>query len=383
MIYLDNAATTPLHPDVFRAMAPYLQEAFGNPSSLYALGRSARKAVEAARAQVAAFAGCKTGDIVFTSGGTEADHAAMVGAWLAGRSQGRNHIVTTAIEHHAVLDTCAFLESLGAQVSYVAPQANGVVRVEDVLAHLRPDTAVVSVMAVNNELGTLQPIRELAAQVKQRDPDVMVHTDCVQAAGVMPLALGDSQVDLAALSAHKVHGPKGVGALYVREGTRWRPVVHGGNQEHKRRAGTEHVAGIVGFGAAAARLSANWAGHLAHLDKLRDTFVRGLAEIPDVQVQSPPEGAPTIVNVRFLGVRNDRLLMRLDLAGVAASAGSACTAGSLEPSHVLLACGHDREVAQQSVRFSFSELTTAEEIEDAIAIIAREISQLRQNRSDS
>lgn len=378
MIYLDNAATTPVLPAVRAAMSAVLEAEYGNPSSLHAMGRSARKAVEAARDQVAHLFGCDAGEVVFTSGGTEADHAALCGAWLAGREHGRTHIVTSAIEHHAVLDTCAFLAALGAEVSFVSPDKHGLIQVDDVLAAMRPDTALVSVMAVNNELGSIQPVSELASAVKRLDADVVVHSDCVQAVGVLADKVATMQVDLAVISAHKLHGPKGVGALFVRGGTAWRPVLHGGNQERKRRAGTENVAGIVGFGAAVERFQAERDTWLAHVEALRQEFLRIVLADGLCEVNSPLQASsPAILNVRFPGVRADRLLMRLDLAGVAASAGSACTAGSLEPSHVLLACGHSAEAVAESVRFSFSDQIALDDVRAAGEIVGREVQWLR------
>lgn len=379
MIYLDNAATTPVLPEVRAAMLPFLEAEYGNPSSTHQAGRQVRQAIEAAREHVADWLGCAAAEVVFTSGGTEANVSAIVGAWLANRSAGRTHLVTTAIEHHSVLEPAAFLESLGARVTYVRPQADGVIRIEDVLAAVSTETAVVSVMAVNHELGSIQPVRAIADAVHAQYPGVVVHSDMVQSAATLQLSVHDAHVDLAVVSAHKLHGPKGVGALYVAPGVRWQRVLPGGNQERKRRAGTENVTGIVGFGAAAAARQANLAAHAKqHLDTLYAAFTAGIGNIPDVTVNTPAHGTHAIVNVRFSGVRNDRLLMRLDLAGVAAAAGSACTAGSLEPSHVLLACGQPVAHVLEALRFSFSDQTTVDEVIAGVAIIQREVEFLRQ-----
>ncbi len=378
VIYLDNAATTPLLPQVRTAMSPFLDEHYGNPSSVHSLGREARRAVEMGRERVARLLGSSPEQVVFTSGGTEANGSALVAAWLAGRKAGRTEVVTTAVEHHAVLEPSEMLQSFGAKVTYVLPQPDGRVNTQDVLAAVTDKTAVVSVMYVNNELGTVNDVAAIAAAIHELDPNVIVHSDMVQAAPVLRLHLEDTQVDLAAISAHKLHGPKGVGALYVRKGVPWQPVLRGGNQERRRRAGTENLAGIVGFGEAADQLGAGFEAHLRHLNELRAVFREGLASIPEAVVNSPDDASPAIVNVRFAGIPSERLLMRLDLAGVAASAGSACTAGSLEPSHVLMACGQSLSAVKCAVRFSFSSQTSTEEIRRAMQILSHEVERLRQ-----
>jgi cysteine desulfurase len=358
-------------------MEPYLNERFGNPSSIHQVGREARSGIDTARRQVAQWLGCHPGEVVFTSGATEAIHAALVGAWLAGRDEGRHHIITTAVEHHAVLDTCAFLRELGVDVTVVKPGPNGVVSVGDVVAALRPDTLLVSVMAVNNETGAVQPVQEIARRVKSVDDEVLVHSDLVQMAAGAALRLNETSIDLASVSAHKIYGPKGVGALFIRRGTRWQATLHGGAQERARRAGTENVPGIVGFGAAAERLYRRWDAHVGHLRQVRDAFWWELSKVPDVRRNSPPDAAPGILNVAFPGLRNETLLMRLDLAGVAASAGSACTAGTLEPSHVLIACGQTEPEAREAVRFSFSEFNTVDEVREAARIVRHVVTELR------
>jgi cysteine desulfurase len=375
MVYLDNAATTPLLPEVREAMAPYLDERFGNPSSTHRFGRDARAGIEAARRQVAEGIGARPDEVVFTSGGTESVHLALVGAWLAAGA--RRHVVTSQAEHHAVLHTCDFLQQLGAKVTFVPPGPDGSVGVDAVLEALREDTGVVSLMRVNNETGAITDVDAIARAVKRVHPDIVVHSDMVQALGAVPVALADSAVDLASFSAHKLHGPKGVGALYVRKGTRWQPVLRGGSQERGRRAGTEHAAGIAGFGAAVARLTGS-AAHGERIRRAREAFLAALEGLPGVAYNSPPSGVPGIVNLAFIGIRADVLLMRLDLEGVAASAGAACTAGSPEPSHVLMACGHTEARVRSSVRFSFSELIEPEEAAWAGRTVRRVVDALRQ-----
>ncbi|WP_026975771.1 cysteine desulfurase family protein [Alicyclobacillus contaminans] len=375
MIYLDNAATTAVHPDVLDAMMPYLTNGYGNASSIHALGREAKAALQTARERVALLIGAHPQELVFTSGGTESIHAALYGTLLAGT--GRRHVVTTALEHHAVLHTCAFLESLGYSVTYVAPREDGRIHPDDVASAVTADTLLVSVMSVNNETGVILPVDEIAAAVKARDAAVLVHSDMVQALGTLRLQLDQRQVDLASFSAHKVHGPKGVGALYIRRGTPWRPVLHGGTQERERRAGTENVAGIVGFGAAAERLRQHWDDHQRHVRQIRDVFWDMLSARVPVERNGGEPSVPAILNVWFPGVRNDRLLMRLDLAGVAASAGSACTAGSLEPSHVLQAMGYEVSRVHESLRFSFSDFTSESDVRTAVQHIEEAVNALR------
>ncbi|WP_067930946.1 cysteine desulfurase family protein [Alicyclobacillus kakegawensis] len=375
MIYLDNAATTKPYPEVVATVQQWLTAPPGNPSSLHQGGRRMRGAIDQARSELAALLGCEAKELVFTSGGTESVQAALVGAFLAAGGQGS--VVVSAVEHHAVLHTCEWLEGLGARVVKVGVDRAGRVRVDELLSALEPDTRVVSLMAVNNELGTLQPVREVARLVRARLPQVVVHSDMVQALGVVDLGPDLLGVDLASFSAHKVHGPQGVGLLYVRQGARWTPVLRGGAQERDRRAGTENVAGIAGFGAAAKRLSGTREHRLRLLARLRQQFLRALEGIPGVWVNSPPDASPAIVNVSFSGVRNDTLLMRLDMEGVAASAGAACSAGSLEPSHVLLACGLPRERVASAVRFSFAEDTREEDVRRAAETLARVVLELR------
>lgn len=366
MVYLDNAATTPISQVVRDAMRPFFDDLYGNPSSVHQTGRAAKQALEAARRTVARALACDPHDLVWTSGGTEADGAALFGAFLARKST-RAHIVVSPIEHHAVLHTIAFLESLGAQVTWLPVDKDGRVRAEDVLSALRPTTCLVSIMAVNNEIGTIQPIDEIAHVVKTADPEVVIHSDMVQALPSMRISLAESDVDLASFSAHKIYGPKGIGALYVRKHTPWVPYLYGGNQELKRRGGTENIAGVVGFAAAVADLTPHFDEQVAHIRALQGALWASLSTIPGAHRLSPEDGAPTILNVAFDGVRNDILLMRLDMEGIQASAGSACTAGSLEPSHVIAAC-HGSRYVREAIRFSLSSKNTLAEIEQAARV---------------
>ncbi|MFB5190010.1 cysteine desulfurase family protein [Alicyclobacillus fastidiosus] len=367
MIYLDNAATTKVSDEVRAAMMPFLEEAYGNPSSIHQAGRKARQAVDRARRHIASWLGCDAHDLVFTSGGTEANATALTGAYLA-RREAKRHIITSAVEHHAVLHTLEFLESVGAEVTVLPVDGDGCVRVEDVLAALREDTGVVSIMAVNNEIGTIQPIDQVVQAVKSVDPSIVVHSDMVQALPFIAHPLKRLPVDMATFSAHKIHGPKGMGLLYLRKDVPWRPMLYGGQQEGRRRGGTENVAGIVGFGTAVDLLSSDFERRVAHIGSLRSAFFDVLQRHCNAVLLSPADGAPTILSLAFPGVRNDTLLMRLDLAGVAASAGSACTAGSLEPSHVIAATGRT-EYLKEAVRFSFSDDLSMDQVLEAAEIV--------------
>jgi cysteine desulfurase len=380
MIYLDHAATTPLHPEALRAMEPYLRATFGNPSSLHAAGQEARRAVDAARDRIAATLGTGPEEVIFTSGGTEADNLALSGVFLADRER-RPHLITAATEHHAVLDTCQFLESLGAEVTVLPVDHEGLVDPEEVRRALTPRTALVSVMHANNEIGTIAPLVEIAAIT--REAGVLLHTDAVQTVGALSTDFSALGADLVSLAAHKFYGPKGVGALLVRRGVRLTSLIHGGGQERGRRAGTENVAGIVGM-ARALELARTAVPHEApRLTALRDRLIRGIFDsVPDVVLNGhPTRRLPNNVNLAFAGVEGEALLLNLDLAGVCASAGSACTAGSLEISHVLRALGHSRELAAGSVRLSLGLGTTELEIETVVGLIAGIVQRLRAGRS--
>ncbi len=372
-IYLDNAATTAPNPLVLEAMQPYLSSVYGNPSSVHQTGQAAKMAVENARAQVAEAIGAAASEIVFTGGGTEADFLALLGVLRA--SEGR-HVVTTAIEHHAVLHTCELLEEMGYEVSVVLPDSSGIVDEDAVLAAVRPDTALVSVMWVNNETGAIQPVAELATRLAERG--IPLHSDAVQALGPLPIDVSSIPVSLLSFSGHKIFGPKGVGALYLRKGTPFRSIIRGGGQERNRRAGTENVASIVGFAKAVELLLAERDKRNTHLLALRERFLAGLSRnVEEWRLNSPERAIKQICNVLFPGVLNENLLMLLDLAGIAASGGSACTAGSVLPSHVLRAMGLSEDDARSSVRFSFSSFNTFAEVDRAVAQTADAVSRLR------
>jgi len=375
--YLDYSATTPLAPEALAAMRPYLEGRFGNASSLHAWGREARAGLEGARADLARAVGARDPQgLVFLSGGTEADNLAVKGAARHGTARGR-HVVVSAIEHHAVLEAAAVLEAEGFSVTRVPPGGDGRMDPDAVEAALRPDTILAAVMLVNNETGAIQPLAEIAARCRARG--VLVHADCVQALGKIPVDVEALGVDLAAFSAHKVYGPKGIGALYARPGTPMTALVHGGFQERSRRAGTEDVAGAVGF-ARAARLAVDALPQDGpRLAGLRDRLEAGLlAAAPGVRVNAAgAPRAPHIANLAFDGAAAESLLIALDLEGVAASAGAACSSGSLEPSHVLLAMGLAPERCASSLRFSLGRGTTADEIEYTIGVVARALERLR------
>lgn len=378
MIYLDNAATTPVHPSVREAMEPFMSEIFGNPSSIHQFGRSAKQALEKAREQVANALGAEASEIVFTSGGTEADNAALVGTALANRERGK-HIVTTAIEHHAVLHTCEFLEQMGFSVTYVKPEHDGIVPVSRIKEAIRKDTVLVSVMYANNETGAIQPVDEISFLCKEQG--IPFHTDAVQAVPILPIDVKKEAFTFLSLSAHKLHGPKGVGALFASRSAKWLPLLHGGSQERERRAGTENLAAIVGLGAAVKRMKKNQQENARRMDTLRKHMMGILREgIEQVVVHTPEQSIPSILSVAFPGVPAEITLMNLDLQGIAASSGSACTAGSLEPSHVLTAMGVDPDLVRCSIRFSFSEQNTLSEVEEAAKKTVEMINRLQKKR---
>ena len=376
-IYLDNAATTQLDEVVLEQMLPWLRERYGNASSVYQTGREARKAVEEARRQVARALNCTASEVFFTGSGTESDNWAIKGAAWAHQDKGR-HIVSTAIEHHAVLHTLQALEKQGFSVTYVPVNEFGRVNPEDIRDAMRDDTILVSVMAANNEIGTLQPIAQIGQIAKAQG--VLFHTDAVQAVGAVPVDVENWQVDLLSLSAHKFHGPKGAGALYVRKGVRLEPLLHGGAQERNRRAGTENLPGIVGLGKAIELACEDIEGKAQAVTELRDMLIAGiLADIPQVRLNGDPvHRLPNNVNISVRFVEGEALLLRLDLAGIAASSGSACTSGSLDPSHVLLAIGLPHEIAHGSLRLSLSKKTTREEVEEVLRVLGEVVRKLRE-----
>jgi len=376
-IYLDYASTTPAHPAVLRAMEPYLRQEFGNPSNLYRLGRRAADAVERARASVARALGCRDDEIVFTSGGSEADNLALKGVALA--LPEKRHLVTTTIEHSAVVGAAGDLqEHFGIEVTWVPVDERGIVDPAAVAAAIRPDTCLVSVMLANNEIGTIQPVAEIARLARARG--VLVHTDAVQAAGVLDLDVERLGVDALSLSAHKFYAPKGVGVLYVRRGTPLVPLIHGGSQERLRRAGTENVAGIVACGAALELVEQHRAATCARLVALRDRLIEGIeAAVPGALLNGDRrQRLPGNANFCLGDVQGESILLELELDDVYASSGSACHAGSQDPSHVLLAIGRSPELAHTAVRLTLGAPTTEAEVERVLELMPRAVRRLRE-----
>lgn len=375
-VYLDNNATTPLAPEVFEAMRPYWLEDYGNASSIHWFGQRAKAAMEKAREQVARLLKARASEIAFTSGGTESDNAAIFGIVEAARGE-RKHVVTTTIEHHAVLNTVQALEKRGVSVTYVRVGASGVVDPQDVASALRPETVLISVMHANNELGTIQPLEEIGRLARERD--IYFHTDAVQTIGKVPVDVDKLGVDLLALSAHKLYGPKGVGALYVRRGTILRPLMHGGHHERDRRPGTENVAGIVGLGAAAEIALAHLPEEADRVAALRDRLEAGTLErVPRVAVNGDrARRLPTTTNLAFDYIEGEGFVIAMDLRGIACSTGAACSSGSLEPSHVLSAIGLKPEQARASIRFSLGRFNTSGDIDTTLEILPAVVEQLR------
>ena len=380
-VYLDHSATTPIDDRVVKAMMPYLTEKFGNASSVHFFGQEARAAVDRARREVATLIGAKPNEIVFLSGGTEANNLAIRGLSGATTAQGR-HIVTSAIEHPSVSGSCEALEKLGWQVTRLPVYADGIVRLEDVRSALRPDTVLITVMLANNEIGTLQPICEIASLVREeraKGRQLWLHTDAVQAAGRVPLEVNQLGCDLLSVSAHKLYAPKGVGALYVRRGVRLAPQNVGGHQERERRGGTENVSGIVALGAAARLAGEELDRRKAHDRRLRDKFEAEVARrISDVVMNGDRERRLShLSNISFRFIEGEGLLINLDLQGVAVSTGSACSSGTLEPSPVILALGRNDELARGSIRFSFGQDNTDEDVDYVVNILAGAVAKLR------
>lgn len=372
---MDNAATTPVSPAVLEKMLPYFSECYGNANSIHSTGLDARKALNAARKKVAAALNCNPEEVYFTSGGSESDNWALKGVAFANRKKG-NHIITSAIEHHAILHTCEWLEKQGFEITYVPVDADGLVNPADVEAAITDKTILISIMAANNEIGTIEPIEEIAKIAHAHH--VLFHTDAVQAIGAIPVDVRAIGCDLLSLSGHKFHGPKGVGALYIKQGTRIDNLIHGGAQERGRRASTENVAGIVGMAEAIELATANIPEKAARISALRDQLIDGLTALPYVRLNGHhTKRLPGNVNVSVRFIEGESLLLRLDLAGVAASSGSACTSGSLDPSHVLLAIGLPHEIAHGSLRLSLSDTTTQEEVDYVLSVLPGIIEYLR------
>lgn len=374
MIYLDNAATTRVAPEVFEAMSPFLKDEYGNPSSVYALAGRSAAAMEDARRTLADFIGAEPEEIVFTGGGSEADNLAIKGTM---RKRDGGHMITSAIEHHAVLHTCKYLQDEGYDLTVVGVDQHGMVDPGEVRDAIRDDTRLITIMHSNNEVGTLQPIAEIAQIARERE--IKVHTDAVQSLGKVPLDVDEAGVDMMAFSAHKIHGPKGVGALYIRKGFRPEPIIHGGGQERRIRAGTENVPGIVGFGRAVALAAERGHEAIDRMRDLRDRLIEGvLNAIPETILSGHPEKRlPNIASFLFRYIEGEGILLSLDMKDIAGSSGSACTSGSLDPSHVLLAMGYPHEIAHGSLRLSLSRYTTEEEIDTVLEALPPIIQRLR------
>ena len=375
-VYADNAATTPVHAKAAEAMLACLKEEYGNPSSLHTVGQRAKELLDQARADMAACLGAEAREIYFTGGGSEADNQALLTGAMLGAKKGKKHLITTAFEHHAVLHAMKRLEKLGFTVTYLDVHEDGVVRPEDVAAALTEDTALVSVMLVNNEIGTLQPVAEIAKLCHEKG--VLVHTDAVQAVGHIPVDVNALDVDMLSLSGHKFHAPKGVGALYCRKGIRPEILIEGGAQEFGRRGGTENLPGIVAMAAALKETTENLAREMDQVTALREKLIAGLETIPHSRLNgSRTLRCPGTVNFCFEGIEGESLLLLLDAKGVAASSGSACTSGSLDPSHVLLALGLPHEIAHGSLRLSLTADNTEAEVDHILSMVPQVVSYLR------
>ena len=377
IIYLDNAATTKVAPEVVEAMLPYFTEYYGNPSSVYELAGISKKAVTEGREKVASVIGANPNDIYFTAGGSESDNWALKATYEAYKSKG-NHIITTKIEHHAILHTCEWLEKQGAKITYIDVDENGVVDLDQLQKAITPETILISVMAANNEIGTLQPIKEIGAIAKEHG--ILFHTDAVQAFGQIPINVDECHIDMLSASGHKLNGPKGIGFLYIRKGVKIRSFVHGGAQERKRRAGTENVPGIVGIGTATERAIRTMQERTKKETEVRDYLIkRVLDEIPYTRLNGhPTKRLPNNANFSFQFIEGESLLIRLDMKGICGSSGSACTSGSLDPSHVLLAIGLPHEIAHGSLRLTLNEEITKEDIDYVVDSLKEIVAYIRQ-----
>ena len=377
LIYLDNAATTKTDPEVVEAMIPYFSENYGNPSSIYELAGKSKTAMEEAREKIAGVLNARTNEIYFTAGGSEADNWALVAAFVAYAQKG-NHIITTKIEHHAILHTCEYLEKYrGARITYLDVDENGIVKLDELEKAITEETILISIMFANNEIGSIQPVREIG--MIAREHQILFHTDAVQAFGQLPIDVDALNIDMLSSSAHKINGPKGIGFLYIRKGVKIRSFIHGGAQERKRRAGTENVPGIVGYGEAARLAEESREERTAREQELRDYMIeRILKEVPYCRLNGDQKRRlPNNVNISFEFIEGESLLLMLDGYGICASSGSACTSGSLDPSHVLLAIGLPHEIAHGSLRLTLGKETTKEEIDYTVDKIKEVVSQLR------
>ena len=375
-IYLDNAATTKTRPEVVEAMLPYFTEYYGNPSSVYEFATPSKKAIAEARETIAKSLGAKTNEIYFTAGGSESDNWAIKATAEAYESKGK-HIITSKIEHHAVLHTCEYLEKRGFEITYLDVDENGTVKLDELKKAIRPDTILISIMFANNEIGTIQPIKEIGEIAKEHG--IIFHTDAVQAYAHVPINVDEYHIDMLSVSGHKFNGPKGIGFLYIRTGLKLRSFVHGGSQERKRRGGTENVPGIVGMGKAVEIAMANLAERTAYEVELRDYLInRVLSEVPYVRLNGHRTNRlPNNANFAFQFIEGESLLIMLDMQGICGSSGSACTSGSLDPSHVLLAIGLPHEIAHGSLRLTLSEETTKEDIDFTVDEIKKIVEKLR------
>ena len=376
-IYLDYSATTPMKKEILDEMMPYFSELYGNPSSIHSFGREAKKALDFARDRIAKAIGATSKEIFFTGGGSEADNWAIKGIAYANRQKG-NHIITTKTEHHAVLHVCQYLEKNGFEVTYLDVDEYGMIDLNQLREAITDKTILITIMFVNNEIGTIQPIKEIGKVAKERG--IYFHTDAVQALGNVSIDVKELGVDLMNFSSHKIYGPKGVGAIYIKKGVKLHPLIHGGAQERKKRAGTENISAIVGFGKAVELAVENLDGHIAHLSKLRHKLIKGIQENIDyVKLNGhPTERHPGNVHVCFEFIEGESLLLSLDMVGIAGSSGSACTSGSLDPSHVLMAIGLTHEIAHGSLRLTVGDFTTEEDIDYVIENLKVIVDRLRQ-----
>ncbi|MCI5791999.1 MAG: cysteine desulfurase NifS [Lachnospiraceae bacterium] len=375
-VYADNAATTKMSKTAINAMLPYFDEEFGNPSSLYTLGQRAKEGLEDARERVAKCLGCSPKEITFTSGGSEADNQALVSAARIGERKGKKHIISSAFEHHAILHTLEKLRKEGFDIELLPVGPTGTITAEQVKKAIRPDTCLVTIMYANNEIGSIMPIKEIGAVCKEAG--VLFHTDAVQAAGHLHIDVKDQNIDMLSLSGHKFHGPKGTGVLYARQGIMLTNIIEGGAQERGKRAGTENMAGIRGLAAALEEACAHIDENAAKVSKLRDKLIEGISKIPHSALNGDPVNRlPGNVNFCFEGIEGESMLLLLDLKGICASSGSACTSGSLDPSHVLLAIGRPHEVAHGSLRLSLCEWNTEEEIDYILQELPQIVEYLR------
>lgn len=375
-VYADNSATTKISKEVLNAMMPYLTEGYGNPSSIYKLGRDSKRAIETAREKCAAALGCTPSEIYFTGGGSESDNWALIGTAHKLAPTGKKHIITTAVEHHAILHTCAALEKEGFEVTYLPVDSEGKISLTELENAIRPDTALVSIMYANNEIGVINPISEIGKICRKKG--VLFHTDAVQAVGNVPINVTEQSIDMLSLSGHKIHAQKGVGILYIRKGINLPNLINGGGQERSKRAGTENVPAIVGLGVALENAVSDIPGKIEKVSKMRDRLIDGLLKIERTRLNgSRTDRLCGNVNISVEGVEGESLLLSLDLKGICASSGSACTSGSLDPSHVLLALGLPHEVAHGSLRLSISDETTDEDIDYILEVVPEVVDRLR------